>query len=162
MANALNLLRLFTNLEKRRKNGGLSVPDLERWAHYKDALDRMTGQKPDRRASLRVPTHLVCSVVGQSGSASSVVTNLSKGGVFIRTLAPLPVGSTVALKLLLVDEKEPLSVEGVVVANHVNLDDGEAGTPGMGVRFNPLDPDTAARLEALYESEQRRPEEAVN
>ena len=162
MANALNLLRLFSNLEKRRKSGGLSVPDLERWAHYKDTLDRMTGKKPDRRASLRVPTHLVCSFAGQNGSTSSVVTNLSKGGLFIRTLAPLPVGSSVALKLLLVDDEHPLFVEGVVVSNHLNVDDPEAGTPGMGLRFNQLDPDASARLEALYESEQQRPEEAVN
>jgi len=62
------------------------------------------------------------------------VTNISHGGVFIRSRNPLPVGTKVNLKFsVILDDFETVEGEGEVV--RVN---DEAGRKGMGVAFTRL------------------------
>lgn len=59
------------------------------------------------------------------------VTDISRGGVFIRSKSPLPVGTRVNLKFsVILDDFETIEGEGEVV----RLGDHE-GSQGMGVRF---------------------------
>lgn len=150
MNNALALLRRFGQLEKRRTGTGLSVAELERWMTFKEALDRSTGAKKDRRSSFRVPTHLVCTFSVHDSAEGAVVTDLSRGGAFIRTGAPLPIGSKIELKLTIAGD-EPIAVRGVVVSNHVDLDLAGADR-GMGVRFEGMSPELAERIDFLYQA----------
>ena len=60
------------------------------------------------------------------------VTNISRSGVFIKTRAPLPIGTTVNLRFtVIMDDIESIEGEGVVV--RVVSD-----PPGMGVVFKEL------------------------
>ncbi|NNL84296.1 MAG: hypothetical protein HKP27_01520 [Myxococcales bacterium] len=150
MADAISVLRLFTHLERQRTNRGLSIPEFERWMRFKTALDHMTGKKPDRRAAARVPTRLVCAFSERGACRESIATNLSPGGVFLRTVSPLPVGSELRLKLIRTTG-DPLWLEGVVVSNHVDLE-LEGREAGMGVRFVKLDDAQREGVEKLYEA----------
>lgn len=148
MADAISVLRLYTHLERQRTRDGLSIPEFERWMRFKTALDHMTGKKRDRRAAPRVPTQLVCSFSEQGERHDSIVSNLSPGGVFIRTVSPLPLGSELRLKLLRTTG-DPLYLDAVVVSNHVDLE-LEGREMGMGVRFVQLDDEQSAAVEQLY------------
>ena len=62
------------------------------------------------------------------------VTNISQGGVFIRSKNPLPVGTRVTLKFsVIVDDFETVEGEGEVVRV-----DNSPGNQGMGVAFTRL------------------------
>ena len=72
--------------------------------------------------------------------------NLSRGGVFIRTREPKPVGTTVAFELRLSTGEKVLRGEGVV--RSVEAEDLSASpprSPGMAVQFSRLE--TASRTE---------------
>jgi uncharacterized protein (TIGR02266 family) len=62
------------------------------------------------------------------------VTNISQGGVFIKSKNPLPVGTRVTLKFsVIVDDFETVEGEGEVVRV-----DNAPGNQGMGVAFTRL------------------------
>lgn len=77
---------------------------------------------------------------------SEYVSNVSLGGVFIRSRSPLPIGTTVQLVFtLVVDEVETIEGEGRVVrvTDHP--------VPGMAVEFSQLTPRSEALLRTLAE-----------
>ena len=133
MPASLSALREFKHLEGRRIGAGLNIEEFERWMRLKLELDAMRGNGPNRRKSFRVPTHLLCSLTHEDDKRRTVVSNLSKGGAFIQTRAPLPVDSKLELTL---DTKEnsPLKVCAIVVSTQINLS-LMPGQHGMGVRF---------------------------
>lgn len=80
------------------------------------------------------------------------VTDISRGGVFIRSKQPLPVGTKVNLKFsVILDDFHTVQGEGEVVRV---VDDGEH--VGMGVTFLELTPESREIIEELV----RRREEA--
>jgi uncharacterized protein (TIGR02266 family) len=86
---------------------------------------------PDKRKSNRVTINKQFDSFDQF--VTEYVTNVSGDGVFIRSDAPLPVGTEITLKFSVVlDEIE--SVEGTGVVVRVEKD-----PPGMGVVFKELD-----------------------
>ena len=73
------------------------------------------------------------------------VTDISRGGVFIRSKQPLPVGTKVNLKFsVIVDDFQTIEGEGEVVRV---LEDGE--NIGMGVQFISLPDESRAIVEDL-------------
>ena len=73
------------------------------------------------------------------------VTDISRGGVFIRSKQPLPVGTKVNLKFsVIVDDFQTIEGEGEVVRV---LEDGE--NIGMGVQFISLTDESRAIVEDL-------------
>lgn len=75
------------------------------------------------------------------------VTNISQGGVFIRSKNPLPVGTHVNLKFsIILEDFETIEGEGEVV----RVDTSEENA-GMGVAFTRLSGDSAALIERLLE-----------
>jgi uncharacterized protein (TIGR02266 family) len=73
------------------------------------------------------------------------VTDISRGGVFIRSKQPLPVGTKVNLKFsVIVDDFQTIEGEGEVVRL---LEDGE--NTGMGVQFISLTDESRAIVEDL-------------
>lgn len=74
--------------------------------------------------------------------------NISDTGVFIRTAEVLPVGTKVRLKFsVIVDDFETIEGIGEVVRS-VEVDDSE--TPGMGVVFTELTPESQGVLARLF------------
>jgi uncharacterized protein (TIGR02266 family) len=74
---------------------------------------------------------------------SEYVTNISRGGVFIRSKNPLPVGTEVNLKFsILTDDFEMIEGLGRVV---------RVDEEGMGVVFTELTPDSRAAVELIIQ-----------
>ncbi len=153
MADVGNLFLEYVHLDRRRTQEGLSVAELERWSELKRALGEHFGADPaarERRDSLRVPTRLACSFDSLGSFEQARITNLSRGGVFILTSAPLPVGTRLQLRIQIGTTGSELDVAGVVVTNHVgpSLDTHRSG---MGVRFSEQVPEILKQIDELYE-----------
>lgn len=149
--------REFARLDLVRLNQGLSVFEYERWAKLKASLDRsLRGSsgararaEKNRRSAKRIATRINCAYASGHDQRQAVVSNLSMGGVFIRTDWPLPIGSEIRLAIQLEDTGLEVSVEGVVVSNNVDVSRG-VDVHGMGVRFVRVAPDVAEQLAAVY------------
>ncbi len=73
------------------------------------------------------------------------VTNISHGGVFIRSKNPLPVGTKVTLKFsVIMDDFETIEGEGEVV----RVENDELGQ-GMGVAFTKLKADSKTLVDSI-------------
>jgi type IV pilus assembly protein PilZ len=82
----------------------------------------------DRRQHPRVPVSLKVSYLSKGALARDLVTDLSPGGLFIRTSRPLPIGTEVELEVFIGDDP------GLIVAGRVVwLRDNQA--EGMGIQF---------------------------
>ena len=75
------------------------------------------------------------------------VTNISQGGVFIRSENPLPVGTRVNLKFsIIVEDFETIEGEGEVVRV-----DNDPQNTGMGVAFTKLTSDSLDLINRLMD-----------
>ena len=78
--------------------------------------------------------------------------NISKGGTFIRTRHPLPIGTRCMFAMTVPALSEPLLLEGdiawVLTAEAAAEQKAE---PGMGVQFRFRDPDGRAEFEELVQ-----------
>src|SRR3954447_26366728 len=87
--------------------------------------------------------------------------DVSRGGVFIRTREPLPVGTRLKLDFQLVDTAPLFQGEGTVVWIREH-DASRAGvTPGMGVRFDRLTPESQTTLDTILEEKIRLQQSGV-
>jgi molecular chaperone DnaK len=76
--------------------------------------------------------------------------NVSRGGVFVRTLEPRPPGTPVNLDLQLADGVGVIKGQGVVVWTGAPSAPGEPERgPGMGIRFTELDAESQALVELI-------------
>ena len=85
--------------------------------------------------------------------------DVSRGGIFIRTREPLAVNTRLKLEFQLQDGSPLLSGEGTVVWIREHDQTRENVTPGMGVRFDKLSPDSQPTLERIL-TEKTRLEQA--
>ena len=79
------------------------------------------------------------------------ITNISELGIFVRTIEPLPVGTSVTLRFAPGEGCEPFVVRGTVQwVNHLDAV-RETPNPGMGLRFQDLAAEDRERLvEAIH------------
>jgi type IV pilus assembly protein PilZ len=88
---------------------------------------------PDRRATPRHPITLRVDYKRMNTFFADYARNISKGGTFIKTAKPLPVGTELVFVLAIPGRAEQLPLKGVV-AWKVDVD--EADRPaGMGIAF---------------------------
>jgi uncharacterized protein (TIGR02266 family) len=81
--------------------------------------------------------------------------DVSRGGIFIRTREPLPVGTRLKLDFQLVDTAPLFQGDGTVVWIREH-DPSRAGvTPGMGVRFDRLSSESQTTLDTILEEKIR-------
>jgi uncharacterized protein (TIGR02266 family) len=104
----------------------------------------------NKRRSDRLQHELLVAYRTVDGFITDWATNISKGGVFINSRSPLPVGTTVRLIISLPDTAFPFDLTGKVTrvseySNSVN----EA--PGMGIEFVDVDEDKRVRIERFVE-----------
>lgn len=115
---------------------GLSVDGLVRWLNT--AFRRITL---DLRVSTRVPHFSVIEFrkKGEKDWSSGFTTNVSAGGVCLKTLDGLPSASEVELRGLFPNDRSRV-VRGMVAwANQLELDSRYSYPVGMGIRFVDID-----------------------
>jgi uncharacterized protein (TIGR02266 family) len=79
--------------------------------------------------------------------ASKYATNLSDGGMFIRTREPKPRGTELSFKVELADGQRVL--QGIAVVRWTRADGDPNGPPGMGLEFLKLDPASRALVDRM-------------
>ncbi len=85
----------------------------------------------ERRKDNRVPVSLKVSYLNRGELQKDLVTDLSPGGLFVRTSKPLAIGTEVDLEVYVTDEDLPLHVRGRVVW----LRSVKTPHEGMGIQF---------------------------
>ena len=79
--------------------------------------------------------------------AEEFATNLSPGGMFIRSRTPQPVGTLVKFEVQIASGVRVL--RGTAVVRWVREDNHPEGPPGMGLQFQELDPLTQALIDKM-------------
>jgi len=145
--------REYMHLERKQGSDGLSVSELQRWTELKDLLNHhfhpgLTKEKARQRNSVRLPTRLNVSFGSAGEMSSSLLTNVSRGGIFVSTESLLPIGSRLQLRLRVEDPLYEVDTQGEVVSHDVAA--GAAAQPGMGIRFVNLSEDQQKAVDELY------------
>jgi type IV pilus assembly protein PilZ len=107
----------------------------------------MADSKSDQRQSARAPIELKVDYKKMNSFFADYTKNISKGGTFIKTKKPLPVGTRFLFKLSVPNREAPFELLGEVVWSKA-----EAEEPGMGIRFIYADDGQRATFEQLVES----------
>jgi type IV pilus assembly protein PilZ len=84
----------------------------------------------ENREHVRAPIELKVDYKKLNTFFADYTKNISKGGTFIKTRKPLPVGTRFLFRLTIPGRAEPFQLNGEVV--HASTDGEEAG---MGIRF---------------------------
>ncbi len=149
----LSVFREYGRLERLREADGLAVDQLERWTGLKRVL---AGHfKPgardfaDKQASLRVPCVLRVSYESYGEFRDCLMKNISRGGVFIATQNPLPIGTPFKLRISVKESGEAHVLSGEVASVNTGVDMA-SGDQGMGIRFCNLDEEQQELVEQLY------------
>jgi len=94
------------------------------------------GHAAERRSDGRQPIELKVEYKRLNSFFADYTKNISRGGTFIRTTRPLPVGTEFLFKLYVPNLEAPLSIHGevqrVVTEEEATAPDTE---PGMAIRF---------------------------
>ncbi len=152
--------REYVELERRRDREGLSKVEFERWVALKRHLTRhfdpeLSEERSNERRSVRVPTRLAVTFRDQQELRSSLLTNLSRGGVFISTEHPAAMGAMLLLRIEIASTGELLEVPAQVVTLNVSQDLSRPQR-GMGLRFLPNSEELERKLDELYEHQLKK------
>lgn len=90
--------------------------------------DQKTGA--DHRQQPRAPIELKVDYKKLNSFFADYTKNISKGGTFIKTRKPLPIGTRFLFKLSVPYREQPFELLGEVVWSKAEGDE-----PGMGIRF---------------------------
>ena len=92
----------------------------------------MTETKPgiEGRQSARAPIELKVDYKKLNSFFADYTKNISKGGTFIKTKKPLPIGTRFLFKLTVPQRENPFELLGEVVWSQ-----NEGEESGMGIRF---------------------------
>ena len=147
--------REYVRLDKQRREGGLTPAELHRW----QALERFLSIHfaPDRaeaaaekRESVRVPTRVKVSFASDHELVRCLMTNVSRGGVFVQTDHPLELKSCFTLNIHVESPRRDISVPVEVVS--VGIGPAFArNKQGMGLRFLEVSPEIEKQIRELYE-----------
>ncbi len=107
----------------------------------------MTDDKtPERRGGMRVLVNEEFASIDVE--MTEYVSNISRGGIFLRCNAKLPVGTEVDLRFtVLIDNMETIEGRGQVVHH------GHGELEGLGIRFLELTQPSRAIIEDMYNRE---------
>ena len=84
----------------------------------------------DRRVEERAPITLKVDYKRLNTFFADYTRNISKGGTFIKTKKPLPIGTRFLFKLNVPHRPQPFELLGEVVWSKTDVEE-----PGMGIRF---------------------------
>jgi len=100
----------------------------------------------DRRAHPRIPIELRVDYPKLNAFFADYTRNISKGGTFVKTAQPLPVGTRFVFRLSVPTLNEP-----IVLAGEVAWIREEGDEPGMGIRFVYSSEEARLSIERLVE-----------
>jgi len=135
----------------RRAGANLVLPTPVEPGIWDQRLEELLDVPPRREARLRASFQLWCRSDPQDELHEAVVLNLSVRGMLIETREPLPVGSTVDLRLSLPGDGGPLPLIGLVVRNAAVVPQKFQG----GVQFLILRDQVRERIRTYIESDAR-------
>jgi type IV pilus assembly protein PilZ len=92
--------------------------------------------KDDRRGDNRAAIELKVEYKRLNSFFADYTKNISRGGTFIKTNRPLPIGTEFVFKLFVPQLERPLAIHGEVqwVVTEAEAD-AQRTEPGMGIRF---------------------------
>jgi type IV pilus assembly protein PilZ len=106
----------------------------------------MATDPGNHRSDYRAPIELRVDYKKMNTFFADYTKNISKGGTFIKTKKPLPVGTRFLFKLAIPQLSQPFELTGEVVWAK---EDGEE--PGMGIRFVYQDDSQRKEFEGIVE-----------
>jgi type IV pilus assembly protein PilZ len=108
----------------------------------------------ERRTGSRRPIELKVEYKRLNTFFADYTKNISRGGTFIKTSRPLPVGTEFLFKLFVPGRSEPLTIHGEVQRIVSNTDVDGDGTPdeGMAIRFVYREGDPQAEIARVVEA----------
>jgi type IV pilus assembly protein PilZ len=92
-------------------------------------------QSSDRRADLRRPIELKVEYKRLNTFFADYTKNISRGGTFIKTRRPLPIGTEFLFKLFVPGRPEPLTIHGEVQRIVGEADSDDDDEHGMAIKF---------------------------
>ena len=102
----------------------------------------------ERRSEARRPIELKVEYKRLNTFFADYTKNISRGGTFIKTSRPLPVGTEFLFKLFVPGRGEPLTIHGEVQRIIDATNDEE---PGMAIRFVYREGDPQAEIARIVE-----------
>jgi type IV pilus assembly protein PilZ len=107
----------------------------------------------DKRNHPRTPIELKVEYKKMNTFFADYTKNISKGGTFIKTDRPLPVGTEFLFKLSLPKRENPFELKGAVIWTNQPSEVQKPDNPnmGMGIRFIFDTPDDRDRFESEVE-----------
>ena len=99
---------------------------------------------------MRLQHELPVAYRSVGGFITDWATNISRGGVFINTRKPLPVGTIVKLIIQLPGTGFPFDITGRV-ARVAEWDNSLNVAPGMGIEFTELDGSKVDRIQGFVD-----------
>jgi type IV pilus assembly protein PilZ len=110
----------------------------------------------EHRRDLRLPVELKVGYRTVGSFITDYILNVSRGGIFITTQRPLPIGTRVRLVFSLPDFPLPFDLAGEV--RWVNpVGHASHAAPGMGIQFSNLDDHIRKRIERFIKSAKQQP-----
>jgi type IV pilus assembly protein PilZ len=105
--------------------------------HTYPAYHPQVSDETDKRSHLRAPIELKVEYKKLNTFFADYTKNISKGGTFIKTDRPLPVGTEFLFKLSLPKRPQPFVLKGLVVwiNQPAAVQNPEVKDMGMGIRF---------------------------
>lgn len=119
-----------------------------------EAIIRALSMVPtadNRRTAQRFGVELDVSIGSEHNFYAGLVENMSVGGVFIATHNLKPIGTVIDLAITLPDSDTTLNVRGEVRWLR-DYNESSNVSPGMGVRFLELGPDSQAAIAVFLSS----------
>jgi uncharacterized protein (TIGR02266 family) len=108
-------------------------------------VPRAEDAGPNRRIHERVHLRSRCWCEADEITLYARILNVSEGGAFIRTFAPLRRGASARLRFVLDEPGSEVAAEAEVVWVRESAEDSR-DSPGMGLRFIGLDEPSARAL----------------
>ncbi|HUU02414.1 MAG TPA: TIGR02266 family protein [Myxococcota bacterium] len=111
----------------------------------------------DKREHIRAPIELKVEYKKMNTFFADYTKNISKGGTFIKTDRPLPVGTAFLFRLVIPTLAEPVEIKGTVI--WINALEEKAHPEieelGMGIRFIYNDDNQRGKFEQMVENMMR-------
>lgn len=116
-------------------------------------------EEDDRRRALRAPIELKVEYKRLNSFFADYTKNISKGGTFIATARPLPIGTEFKFVLVVPKLDAPLELRGKVqwiLTPEAAAQGGEDAEPGMGIGFVYDSQAQRTRIESVVEALMRQ------
>ncbi|MDB4959718.1 MAG: type pilus assembly PilZ [Myxococcales bacterium] len=107
----------------------------------------------ERRAESRRPIELKVEYKRLNTFFADYTKNISRGGTFIKTRRPLPIGTEFLFKLFVPGRADPLTIHGEVqrIVSGIDVDNDGDPDEGMAIRFVYREGDPQAEIARIVE-----------